>query len=59
VCLFVCLFAAVYFEMAKYEECIKECERAIEVGQENRADFKHLARFQILSDITGKKNPFE
>jgi stress-induced-phosphoprotein 1 len=36
--------AAVYFEMGKYEDCIKECERAIEVGEANRADFKHLAR---------------
>jgi len=36
--------AAVYFEQQKYEDCIKQCEKAIEVGRENRADFKIIAK---------------
>merc|ERR1711942_418861 len=36
--------AAVFFEQEKYPECIAKCEEAIEVGRENRADFKLIAK---------------
>ncbi|RLU23036.1 hypothetical protein DMN91_005314 [Ooceraea biroi] len=36
--------AAVYFEQKEYERCIAQCEKAIEVGRENRADFKLIAK---------------
>ncbi|RGB40585.1 hypothetical protein C1646_389535 [Rhizophagus diaphanus] len=36
--------AAVLFEQEKYDECIKTCENAIEVGREHRVDFKLIAR---------------
>ncbi|KXZ56970.1 hypothetical protein GPECTOR_1g876 [Gonium pectorale] len=36
--------AAVYFEQAKYEECIADCDAAVERGRELRADFKVIAR---------------
>ncbi|PIA50108.1 hypothetical protein AQUCO_01300684v1 [Aquilegia coerulea] len=36
--------AAVYLEMGKYEECIKDCDKAVERGRELRADFKMVAR---------------
>ncbi|GBC09925.1 hypothetical protein RclHR1_09200010 [Rhizophagus clarus] len=36
--------AAVLFEQEKYEDCIRVCEEAIEVGREHRADFKLIAR---------------
>lgn len=36
--------AAVYFEQKNYEECIKQCEKGIEIGRENRADFKLISK---------------
>jgi stress-induced-phosphoprotein 1 len=36
--------AAVYFEEAKFEDCIKTCEKAVEVGRENRADYTLIAK---------------
>lgn len=36
--------AAVYFEQKQYEQCIKQCEKGIEVGRENRADYKLIAK---------------
>lgn len=36
--------AAVYFEQKEYHKCIEECKQAIEVGRENRADFKLMAK---------------
>lgn len=36
--------AAVYFEQKEYEKCIQQCEQAIEIGRENRADFKLIAK---------------
>ncbi|WOL00082.1 hsp70-Hsp90 organizing protein [Canna indica] len=36
--------AAVYLEMGKYEECIKDCDKAVECGRELHADFKMIAR---------------
>ncbi|CAH0550142.1 unnamed protein product [Brassicogethes aeneus] len=36
--------AAVHFEQKEFEKCVKECEKGIEVGRENRADFKLIAK---------------
>ncbi|ESQ38220.1 hypothetical protein EUTSA_v10028542mg [Eutrema salsugineum] len=36
--------AAVYLEMGKYEECIEDCDRAVERGRELRFDFKMIAK---------------
>jgi len=36
--------AAVHFEMKNYTECVSTCNKAIDVGRENRADFKHIAK---------------
>jgi tetratricopeptide (TPR) repeat protein len=37
--------AAVRFEQKDYENCIKDCEKAIEIGRENRADFQIIAKY--------------
>lgn len=36
--------AAVYLEMGKYDECIKDCDRAVERGRELRSDYKMVAK---------------
>lgn len=36
--------AAAFFEEGKYEDCIKTCEKGIEVGREHRADFATIAK---------------
>ncbi|KAF4360449.1 hypothetical protein CsatB_004108 [Cannabis sativa] len=36
--------AATYLEMGKYDECIKDCEKAVERGRELRSDFKMIAK---------------
>jgi stress-induced-phosphoprotein 1 len=36
--------AAVYFEMGKFDECIKDCDDAIEKGPALRVDYKMIAR---------------
>jgi stress-induced-phosphoprotein 1 len=36
--------AAVHFEMKNYTECVSTCNKAIDLGRENRADFKHIAK---------------
>ncbi|KAL5213615.1 hypothetical protein ABZP36_002767 [Zizania latifolia] len=36
--------AAVYLEMGKYDECIKNCDKAVERGRELHADFKMISR---------------
>lgn len=36
--------AAVHFEMKNYSDCISTCNKAIDVGRDNRADFKLIAK---------------
>lgn len=36
--------AAVYFEQGEYDKCIEECMKAVDIGRENRADFKLIGK---------------
>lgn len=41
---FLSNLAAVRFEMKDFDQCIKDCEEAIKVGRENRADYALVAK---------------
>jgi stress-induced-phosphoprotein 1 len=52
--------AATYFEMGRYEECIATCEKAVEVGREQRADFKLIAKaFGRIGNAYAKQGNYE
>ncbi|KAJ7514759.1 hypothetical protein O6H91_23G058200 [Diphasiastrum complanatum] len=36
--------AAVYLELGKYEDCIKDCDKAVERGRELHADYKMISK---------------
>ncbi|KAJ1360074.1 Hsp90 cochaperone [Parelaphostrongylus tenuis] len=36
--------AAAYFEEHKYDDCVEICKKAVEIGREQRADFKLIAK---------------
>lgn len=59
--------AAVYFEQKEYTKCVDQCTRAIEVGRENRADYKLIAKaftrignsYKKLKDLKNAKLYYE
>lgn len=64
---FVSNLAAVYFEKKEFEKCGEVCAKAVEVGRENRADFKLIAKaynrmgnaFRKLDKLAEAKTSFE
>ncbi|KAH7636532.1 stress-induced phosphoprotein 1 [Dermatophagoides farinae] len=52
--------SAVYFEQGNYDEAIKQCEKAIEIGRENRADFKLIAKaYARMASCYQRKEQYE
>lgn len=52
--------AAVYFQQKNYDECIKECLRAVEVGKKNRAKYEDRAKaFTRAAKAYQKKGDLE
>jgi len=52
--------AAAYFEKGEFDECIRICEEAVEVGRENRADYKLIAKaFSRIGNAYSKKEDYE
>jgi len=59
--------AAVYFEQKEFQKCIDECLSAVELGRENRADYKLIAKafaragnaYRKLGDLKNAKVCFE
>lgn len=64
---FLTNLAAVYFEQKNYIECIDTCKKAVEVGRENRADFKLIAKamarmanaYRRMGDLHNAKTMYE
>jgi len=59
--------AAVHFEKKEYDKVVKICEEAVEIGRENRADFKLIAKaynragnaYRKLENLEAAKISFE
>lgn len=52
--------AAVFFERKEYEKCIAECEKGIEIGRENRADYKLISKaLTRIGNAHRKMNDFK
>lgn len=52
--------AAVFYEQKDYDKCIKECEEAVDIGRENRADYKLIAKaLARIGNAYNQKEEFE
>jgi len=52
--------AAVYFELKRWEDCLKECEKAIDIGRENKADYKIIAKaYARMANVKTQEKDYE
>ncbi|TGZ55353.1 hypothetical protein CRM22_010410 [Opisthorchis felineus] len=59
--------AAVFFEMGQLEKCIETCEHAVEVGRENRAEYKLISKayariahcYEKMNDLANAKKYYD
>ncbi|CAM4750902.1 unnamed protein product [Rotaria magnacalcarata] len=51
--------AAVYFEQKRWDDCIHECEKAIDIGRENQADYKLIAKaYARMGNVKVQENNY-
>ncbi|CAF0815666.1 unnamed protein product [Rotaria sp. Silwood1] len=52
--------AAVYFEQKQWNDCIKECEKAIDIGRESKADYKLIAKaYARMGNVKAQEKNYE
>jgi stress-induced-phosphoprotein 1 len=52
--------AAVYYEQKRWDDCIKECDKAIEIGRENKADYKLIAKaYARMANVKTQEKDYE
>ncbi|XP_065184139.1 stress-induced-phosphoprotein 1-like [Sycon ciliatum] len=52
--------AAVYFEQSRFDECVETCLKSIDVGREQHADFKNIAKaLGRIGSVHLKKEEYE
>ncbi|CAF1316353.1 unnamed protein product [Rotaria sordida] len=52
--------AAVYYEQKQWDDCLKECQKAIEIGRESKADYKIIAKaYARMANVKTQEKDYE
>ncbi|CAF3687458.1 unnamed protein product [Rotaria sordida] len=50
----------VYFEQKQWDDCLKECEKAIDIGRENKVDHELIAKtYTCMGNVTVLEKNYE